>query len=159
MMIGADEQNNSDSVMAVGIPGEFCVRAPSMQVDLLCSGKVRELTSACSCCAHGQRFECAVPKPLDGPKMEYRRLPLDCGCGGVPKHISGVGLSSGHQLVIEWRCPRCRRNVGIVKSLSDCWRDCSTEASPDLPNYSTMPLDAPDDRTFLRRLGITYSDE
>jgi hypothetical protein len=92
--------------------------------------------------------------------MEYRRLPLSCRCGCVPKHISGVGLSSAHELVIEWRCPRCRRNVSIVKALSDCWRDCSIKEPSETPQADAYPTtETPDDWRFLHSLGVRYPDD
>jgi hypothetical protein len=91
--------------------------------------------------------------------MEYRRLPLSCQCGVVPKRISGVGLSSAHELVIEWRCPLCRRNVAIVKALSDCWRDCFIEESSKTPKPSNYAMtETPDDRKFLQSVGISCSE-
>ena len=92
--------------------------------------------------------------------MEYRRLPLTCKCGSVLKHISGVGFSSTHELVIEWRCPRCRRNVSIVKALSDCWRDCFSE-EPSVTPQSTadLTLGTPGDQRFLHSIGVRFSDE
>src|ERR1035437_6172615 len=68
------------------------------------------LVRSAGCEAEGRKTE---------HQMEYRTLPLSCECGGVPKNISAVGLSSEHELVIHWRCPRCRRNVCTVKPLSD----------------------------------------
>jgi hypothetical protein len=94
------------------------------------------------------------------PKMQYRRLPLTCGCGGAPKHISGVGLSSAHELVLEWRCPHCHRNVSVVMSLSDCWRECFTEAPANTAkSNANLTVDTPDDRRFLHSIGVSYSDE
>src|ERR1035437_190698 len=89
--------------------------------------------------------------------MEHRTLPLSCECGGVPKQISAVGLSSEHELVIHWRCPRCRRSICSVKPLSDCWRDCLTAASANLPKAKPT-VDTAYDRKFLHRIGIRYSD-
>ena len=89
--------------------------------------------------------------------MAYRRLPLTCSCGCVPKQVSSVGLSSTHNLVVEWRCPRCRQNVCVVKPLSDCWRDCFTDAA-DLP-VAEVTMDTPNDRKFLHSVGIKYSEE
>ena len=89
--------------------------------------------------------------------MEYRTLRLSCECGGVPKLISAVGLSSTHDLVIHWRCSRCRRSVCTVKPLSDCWQECFNAAPTNLS--SAMPtVDTPDDRRFLHSIGVRYSD-
>jgi hypothetical protein len=91
--------------------------------------------------------------------MEYRRLPLTCRCGGVAKQISGVGLSSTNDLVLEWRCPRCRKNVCVVKPLSDCWRDCFTEESAKTRKSNADSMtETPDDRRFLQSVGISYSE-
>lgn len=90
--------------------------------------------------------------------MEYRSLPLSCECGGKPKRISGVGLSTNHHLVIQWRCPRCRRIVFVVKPLADCVRDCPTEAATNRAGVKVV-LDSPDDRAFLHSVGVRYPDE
>src|SRR5260370_27356844 len=85
-----------------------------------------------------------------GCAVEYRKLPLSCKCGWKPKHIANVGLSSDHGLVIQWRCPRCHREVCVIKSLADCWKDCPTEAEAKL--NSAVVTDTPADRKFLLRL-------
>jgi hypothetical protein len=90
--------------------------------------------------------------------MEYRTLALSCECGGAPKQISAVGLSSTHDLVIHWRCPRCRRDVWTVKPLSDCWRECFTTASANV-SRATPTFETADDRRFLHNMGVRYSDE
>lgn len=92
------------------------------------------------------------------PEMDYRKLPLSCGCGAVADHISAVGISATRKFVFHWRCPQCRRNVYVAKSLLDCWKDCFTEAPVNLSN-SKLPVDTADDRRFLHSVGITYSDE
>ena len=107
------------------------------------------LVRSAGCEAEGRKTE---------HQMEYRTLPLSCECGGVPKNISAVGLSSEHELVIHWRCPRCRRSVCSVKPLSDCWRECFTPASANLPNAKPT-VDTAYDRRFLHRIGVRYSDE
>jgi len=90
--------------------------------------------------------------------MEYCIFPLSCECGRVPKHISTLGLSTAHDLVIHWRCSQCRKDVYVVKPLSDCWRDCPTEASANFSN-SKAASDTPYDRRFLHSVGVRYPDE
>ena len=90
--------------------------------------------------------------------MEYRELALSCKCGKPPKHILSVGLSTTHELVIQWRCPACRKGVCAVKSLSECWRDCPTPVSLPVTNFP-LAVDTPGDRAFLRSLGVKYEDE
>ena len=90
--------------------------------------------------------------------MEYRKLPLSCECGAVPKRIMNVGLSTGQELVIHWVCPRCRRHVYAVKPLAECMQQCPTEASANLSN-SNVIMDTPADRRFLHSIGVTLPDE
>ena len=90
--------------------------------------------------------------------MVYRTLPLFCECGGVPKQISAVGLSSGHELVIHWRCPRCRKRICTVKPLSACWRECF-DSNPANPPNAKPTFDSAEDRRFLHAMGVRYPDD
>jgi len=85
--------------------------------------------------------------------MEYWKLPLICECGGVPKRISVVGLSTTHELVVHWRCPWCRKNVYLAKPLAECWRECSTEEPAKLAN-SDRQAETADDLMFLHSIGV-----
>ena len=87
--------------------------------------------------------------------MEYRRFPLSCECGGEPKQIMGVGFSAGRELVIHWRCARCRKRVCTVRPLADCWRD---SFGPPRVTVSGA-LATADDRRFLHSIGVRYADE
>ena len=90
--------------------------------------------------------------------MEYRILGLSCACGRVPKNISAVGFTSAHDLVIQWRCPRCHNYVCVVEPVSACWRECFAEGSANTPK-ANVNLTTPDDRRFLHSLGVRDSDE
>ena len=90
--------------------------------------------------------------------MEYQELPLSCECGTVPRCLLSVGLSTAHELVIQWRCSDCDKGVCVVKPLSECWRDCPTAVSVAVTNFP-LAVDTPDDRAFLRSLGVKYEDE
>ena len=90
--------------------------------------------------------------------MEYRTLPLSCECGGIPKNVSAVGLSTERDLVIQWRCTRCHRNVYMVKPLAECWHDCPTESTANMTNCR-MAVNSPEDRAFLHSVGVRYPDE
>jgi hypothetical protein len=92
------------------------------------------------------------------PRIEYRTFPLTCECGRVPKRILAVGLSATHDLVIHWRCPWCRKHMYLVRSLSDCWRDCFYETPADRAN-SKVPKDTTDDRRFLHSIGVRFPAE
>jgi hypothetical protein len=91
--------------------------------------------------------------------MEYRIVSLSCDCGKVPKGISAVGLSTDHQLVIQWLCTRCKKKVYVVKALADCWRDCPKEGEPGDQTDSRTTDIAAQDRKFLRKLRIKDPDE
>src|SRR5947209_8648800 len=85
-------------------------------------------------------------------RMEYKKLSLSCECGKAPKHVLSVGLSTTHELVVHWRCPRCGKNLYAVKALADCWRDCPVETAASL-STSNLAVDTFADRTFLHSLG------
>ncbi len=89
--------------------------------------------------------------------MRYETLPLHCECGQQATRIREVGLTADHQLVLHWRCVACKKYVYVVKSLSDCWRDCPQEEEHEA-------VDSPDsligdfDERFLRSLGVALPD-
>ena len=84
--------------------------------------------------------------------MEYRRYSMSCECGGEPKQIIAVGFSANREIVVHWRCPRCRRNVCTVKALAECWSDC-------FPGRVNFAPQTPDDRRFLHSIGVKFADE
>ena len=91
--------------------------------------------------------------------MEYRKLALGCECGGVPKSISAVGFSAAHELVVHWRCPRCHKNLCVVKPLSDCWQECSRTIPASAPQPDRDPVEETrDDRRFLHSIGVRFPD-
>jgi len=92
--------------------------------------------------------------------MEYQTVSLLCECGKVPKVISAVGFSTDHQLVIHWRCSRCKEQVYVVKPLVDCWLDCPKEGERANLIDSPAAADiATHDQKFLRKLRIKDPDE
>lgn len=93
--------------------------------------------------------------------MRYETLQLSCECGQHTTRIREVGFTADHQLVLHWRCLACKKYVYVVKSLSDCWRDC-----PQQPETETEPVGAVSDESvirehdarFLRSLGVALPD-
>lgn len=75
--------------------------------------------------------------------MRFRRLPLVCECGHVAKSFHAVGFTSEYELVIHWKCGQCKKHSYLVKTLSDCCKQCpEAEDSPEA------------DAEFLQRMGI-----
>ena len=85
----------------------------------------------------------------------YQRIRLECNCGRQPARIRELGLTPDRQLVVGWRCPRCRKQVYIVRPLADYWRECPSPGAPAAPR----PMDDPQDVAFLRSVGIRLTDE
>ena len=86
--------------------------------------------------------------------MRYETLQLRCECGQHTTRIREVGFTADHQLVLHWRCLGCKKYVYVVKSLSDCWRDCPEEDG--LKNApSTDAAVRENDIQFLRSLGVS----
>jgi len=92
--------------------------------------------------------------------MRYETLQLHCECGQHTTRIREVGFTADHQLVLHWRCVACKKYVYVVKSLSDCWRDCPQEEAVKAETeevLSTATLQE-NDILFLRSLGVTMPD-
>jgi hypothetical protein len=85
----------------------------------------------------------------------YQRIRLACNCGRQPAGLRELGLTPDRQLVVHWRCPRCRKQVYVVRPLADYWRECPNPGALMLPK----PADESDDALFLRSVGIRFSDE
>ena len=89
--------------------------------------------------------------------MRYETLQLQCECGQPTNRIREVGFTADHQLVLHWRCVACKKYVYVVKSLSDCWRDCPQEEERKTPDDAVEAM--PDfDVRFLRSLGVSMPD-
>ena len=86
--------------------------------------------------------------------MEYQIIPLSCKCGKIPRFISPPALTADHQLLIHWRCTRCRQYVYFLKPLFDCWKACPAEGKKESNDGETTQ-----DRRFLRSLGVKDPDE
>jgi hypothetical protein len=85
----------------------------------------------------------------------YKRIKLACNCGRQPAALRELGLTPDRQLVVNWRCPRCRKQVYVVRPLADYWRECPSPGAP----ATAEPARDSEDALFLRRVGIRYSDE
>jgi hypothetical protein len=81
--------------------------------------------------------------------VKYRKILLSCACGQIPGSLSTVGLTADNQLVIQWRCPRCNREVHVFKPLADCWRDCPKEG-----DTGHKDSQATSEKGFLRDMEI-----
>ncbi len=92
--------------------------------------------------------------------MRFHRLPLRCGRGHVPAHLRAVGLTPSRELVVHWWCPACREPVYVVRSLTECWRDCGDEQRwpDDAPSPAACEL-RPDDLAFLHSIRVKFPDD
>ena len=90
--------------------------------------------------------------------MRYETLQLHCECGQHTTRVREVGFTADHQLVLHWRCMACKKYVYVVKSLSDCWRDCPREEEMKGAGDLSQELMRENDIRFLRSLGVTLPD-
>jgi hypothetical protein len=88
--------------------------------------------------------------------MRFRKLPLRCECGRSPKEIREVGLTAEHELVIRWFCSGCKRHIFVVKTLSDCWRECPTRPAGKITGEA-IETDI-SDLQFLRSMGVRFPE-
>ncbi len=87
--------------------------------------------------------------------MRFRRLELVCECGEPAIRCNGVGFTSEYELVVHWRCVKCRKQAYLVKPLADCCKQCPDQDDPlavPLPKLSFDPR--AEDARFLQSLGI-----
>jgi hypothetical protein len=90
--------------------------------------------------------------------MGFLKLALYCTCGRAASRIKHVGFTADHQLVVGWWCSPCKRNVYVLRALSDCWRDCPkpmNKRQAAAPN----PIASDPDARFLHRLGVKFPQE
>jgi hypothetical protein len=85
----------------------------------------------------------------------YQRIRLACDCGRQPAGLRELGLTPDRQLVVAWRCPRCRKQVCVVRPLADYWRECPNPGNA----VASQPHGESEDAVFLRSVGIRFSDE
>jgi hypothetical protein len=91
--------------------------------------------------------------------MKYRKLTVCCECGRCANRIKNIGFTARHELVLHWWCSGCKRKVYVIKSLSDCWRQCpEPENSANVEETGQLAF-GPDDTRFLRSLGVTLLAE
>jgi hypothetical protein len=92
--------------------------------------------------------------------MKFKKVSFLCECGQSASRIDEVGLTTAHQLVIRWWCMACKRDIFVVKSLSDYWGDCPEEEESGDAQPPLRPEDAAvSDVQFLRMLGIRCPEE
>jgi hypothetical protein len=90
--------------------------------------------------------------------MQFQPIPLTCDCGMAPLHLTQVGLTPQHQLVILWWCNGCQRNRFVVRDLADCWRDCPKTEDFEAPIEISVANVQQADADFLRLLGVKFPD-
>ena len=84
--------------------------------------------------------------------MRFRKLVFRCECGRSTSRVREIGLTAEHELVIRRWCPACKRHIYVVKSLSDCWRECPLHRVGE--GVSEAVEATASDAQFLRSLGI-----
>ena len=89
----------------------------------------------------------------------YAPLMLFCACGEPPDQISAIGLTPGHELVLQWKCSECHDTVTVLKDLAECWRECPPTPSRGLVEVSEPRELQAEDFSFLKRLGIAVEGE
>ena len=91
--------------------------------------------------------------------MKYQSLLLRCECGRPTTRIRDVGFTPYHELVLHWRCAKCKRHAYILKSLADCWRICPNPQDLEREAKFSEGLISEGDAGFLHNLGIRLEDD
>lgn len=90
--------------------------------------------------------------------MRFSRLSFVCVCGQPATQVQDVGLSAQRELVIRWKCEACKNDIYVVKSLSDCLRECPAP-QPDAEELREDRYPSISDAQFLRAMHVKLPDE
>ena len=60
--------------------------------------------------------------------MTYLTLSLECECGRPASNVQEIGFTNDHQLIMRWRCSKCKKHAYVLKPLEECWKECPAEA-------------------------------
>ncbi|HLK51062.1 MAG TPA: hypothetical protein VKT49_23130 [Bryobacteraceae bacterium] len=92
--------------------------------------------------------------------MMYLTLSLECECGRSAASVQEVGFTNDHQLILRWRCTRCKKHAFVLKPLEECWKECPVEsgdAVDDSVQHSHEEI-RQTDAEFLQAIGVTIPE-
>jgi hypothetical protein len=87
--------------------------------------------------------------------MKYQTLLVRCKCGRPTTRLRNVGFTADHQLVLHWRCKKCKRYAYVLMPLAECWRDCPRHEDLEGRTEVSEEVISEIDERFLHELGIT----
>ena len=88
--------------------------------------------------------------------MTYLTLSLECECGRSATSVQEVGFTNDHQLILRWRCTRCKKHAYVLKPLEECWKECPEESGEAVEanvqgGHEEIPQS---DAEFLQAIGV-----
>ena len=94
--------------------------------------------------------------------MTYLTLSLECECGRSAASVQEIGFTNDHQLILRWRCTRCKKHAYVLKPLEECWKECPAESAAhdgletkiERTEHETQLSDA----EFLQAIGVKLLD-
>jgi hypothetical protein len=94
--------------------------------------------------------------------MTYLTLSLECECGRSATSVQEIGLTDDHQLILRWRCTKCKKYAYVLKPLEECWKECPAEGEIEdncagkagFTHEETQFSDA----EFLQAIGVKLPD-
>lgn len=95
--------------------------------------------------------------------MTYLTLSLECECGRSATSVQEVGFTNDHQLILRWRCTKCKKQAYVLKPLEECWKECPTEsdlaeaAEPETAEPVEKKIQQTDEE-FLQAIGVRLPD-
>lgn len=90
--------------------------------------------------------------------MTYLTLSLECECGKAAGSVQEVGFTNDHQLIVRWRCTKCRKYAYVLKPLSECWKECPVGPACDEILQAHLENVQEDDAKFLQAIGVRFPE-
>ncbi len=94
--------------------------------------------------------------------MTYLTLSLECECGKTASSVQEVGFTVEHQLILRWRCTKCKKHAYVLKTLEDCWKECPVVGDVDEGREGKAECTHEEvqmsDAEFLQAIGVKLQD-
>jgi hypothetical protein len=94
--------------------------------------------------------------------MTYLTLSLECECGRSATSVQEIGFTNDRQLILRWRCTKCKKYAYVLKPLEECWKECPAEGEIEQNCAGKAEFTCEEtqlsDAEFLQAIGVKLPD-